>query len=66
MVPEPPTNVRAVHGDGTTTALEVAYVGMDDKGIHHWATTQPIDIQSGIQVTMDRLPAHTAVDVIAG
>ncbi len=61
--PEPPQNVRLVHGDGTVIPLECRYDGKQD-GLHLWtAVVGPVAFGPRDSVRMDVLPPRTAVQV---
>jgi hypothetical protein len=65
-LPEAPRDVRVRHEDGTTTALEVRYAGLDDRGMHLWIATMPARLapdaqQFGVHIGM--FPPRTSIEV---
>lgn len=59
--PRPPRNVRAIFPDGRVQPLEVVYGGRDAAGMHRWLVTELLPLVEGLQVTGDRLDAHSSI-----
>lgn len=63
--PMPPENVRVVHGDGTTTPVELVYDGLDEEGMHVWTAVphRLLDARAGDSLKADVLPPNTVIAV---
>ena len=55
----------ALHTGGRVIPLELVYFGTDSEGIHQWrAVLTPAMAEDGGRITVERLPARTAVAVL--
>lgn len=66
-LPEPPVNVRLVAGDGTVYAVELAWIGFDERGFSTWEATTvvPIHWQEGedYKLLAEAIPPRTAIRI---
>jgi hypothetical protein len=62
-LPEPPVNVRLVYADDTEIPVDTVYVGVDEEGDHVWRVLDPPNPAEIVQLRIDELPSHTAVQV---
>jgi hypothetical protein len=52
-----------VYADGTEIAVDTVYVGVDEEGDHVWRVLDPPNPAEIIQLAVDELPGHTAVQI---
>lgn len=64
-LPPAPVNVRVVGPDGTAYPVELAYIGLDERGFHAWEATAltPLPLSGGLTVLADELPPRSSVAV---
>lgn len=62
-IPDAPVNVRVIAADGTQFPIELAYCGVDDRGMALWESTTavPVSLEQGFQLRADCLPARAAI-----
>ena len=64
--PRPPVNVRLITPDGDQVAVDCAYMGLDEDGLHEWQVVDEAGRLAGVPfvgVAIETLPAGSTVSI---